>query len=43
VDKNAPVAVVYKYLFRLGNVYFGLTPLAVFKTELIEEKEKDKL
>jgi len=39
VDKNAPVAVVYKYLFRLGNVYFSLTPLAVFKTDLIHSEE----
>ena len=36
LDKNAPVAVVCRYLFRKGDLYFGLTPVAVFKPDLIQ-------
>ena len=36
LDRNASVAVVCRYLFRKGDLYFGLTPVAVFKPDLIQ-------
>jgi hypothetical protein len=33
VEEETVVVAVYKYLFRLGNVYFGLTPIGVFRKE----------
>ncbi len=41
IDKRAPVGVVYKYKFRFGNLYFGLTPLAVFRTDIFPSGEND--
>lgn len=35
IDPKAPIGVVYGYKFRLGKLYFGLTPVAVFKTDSI--------
>jgi hypothetical protein len=31
IEEDTVIVSVYKYLFRLGNIYFGLTPVAVFK------------
>jgi len=31
IEKGAKVVAVYGYTFRLGKIYFGLTPLAVFR------------
>jgi len=40
IERGTLIVAVYKYLFRLGNLYFGLTPIGVFRVSN-HEKERE--